>query len=90
MVKPEVCVSIRTRDERLTALPANAMRMSEVNCIAVKTEGKEVGRGRLVVATSQAVVCFDPKTRAVQRIPVADATIHALGSLDKPFADGEP
>ena len=82
VIKPEVCISIRNRDQHLLPMPPDTPSVAGAQCVCIKKDGKELARGRLVVSTSQAAILFDPVSGSVQRVPVDGATIHATSSLD--------
>ncbi len=84
VVKPEVCVPVKSRDHRLVDLmphPPDESAMVGADCVCIQKDGKELARGRLVVSTLQFAILFNPVTGQVQRVPLADTTVYAVGSL---------
>lgn len=87
VVKPEHCVSLRTRQQRMTPpLTGQDRKDGEnfVHCVALKKDGKEIARGRLVLATSQGVLLFHPGTGHVLHMSGAEVSLHSVDSLEQP------
>lgn len=85
IVAPAECVAVRSRDQILVdqlPLPSETVLVTGANCVCLERAGKEIARGRLVVATTEAVILFDPMTGRTQRITVGDAIIRPVSSLD--------
>lgn len=91
VVKPEHCASLRTRQQRIApALTGRGKEDSDnyVHCVALKKDGKEIARGRLVLVTSQGVLLFHPGTGHVLHMSGAEVSLHPVESLVQP-ADAE-
>lgn len=91
VVEPEVCLQPRSRDQRMgqgrvaraKASPPEAPKIKGVACLAIRENGRqEVVQGRLVVATAQWAVLFDPTSGSVKRVAVQNAEIVPMASLD--------
>ena len=87
VVKPEQCVPLRTRQVRMAPTVSGQGRKDGndyVHCVALKKDGKEIARGRLVLATSQGVLLFHPITGHVLQMSSAEVSVHPVDSLDQP------
>jgi hypothetical protein len=84
VLEPERCLWHINAEDRLKSL-ANRQRGKNKTkvalCVAVTKDGDTVASGRVVLMTSKAVVLFDPKTGAAQKVPVADATVKVIPRL---------
>lgn len=86
VVKPEQCIPTRSRDQRLLDMlpkPKEQRSTPGVTCVSVEKDGKEIARGRLVVATEHWALLFDPVSGEAHRVPVSDAVITPVDSLDR-------
>lgn len=86
VIRPTVCVQVLNREalmERKAAKPApiGGPRTYAANCIAVIRSKEEVDRGRVIFATSNAVMLFDPRTGEVRRVSIDGATIKVVGAI---------
>lgn len=61
------------REKKAAAAPAPVT--ATATCVTVYRDDKQVASGRLVVATSSAVILFEPVSGAVHRVPIGDATV---------------
>lgn len=50
-------------------------------CVALRADGEEVARGRVVFMTSKSVILLNPHTGSVQRHPTTDVVIEVVSSL---------
>ena len=87
VVEPEVCLQPRSRGQRMAQQPGASQAAGPgirgVSCVAIREKGHpEAVQGRLVVATAQWAVLFDPDSGGVKRVAVQNAEIVPLGSLD--------
>lgn len=82
VIEPSQCMPTMTLRDR-TARPAGTKSKptNVVECVVVRKDDKELGRGRVVFATHKAVILFEPNTGAVTRIPTSDALVGIVGSL---------
>ncbi|CAN7359513.1 hypothetical protein [Polaromonas sp. LjRoot131] len=85
VIRPQVCIALRTRDARMdkavrTPNPG-APVVYGANCIAIIRAKEEVDRGRVVFATSSAVMLYDPRTGDVRRVAIDGATVKVIGEL---------
>ena len=92
VVAPEVCAPMASRMQRMEAMgrhsassePPQAVKKPEVaNCVRVLRKDTPEGaeQGRVVVATSQWLVLFEPHTGAVWRVPVKEARVDVVATL---------
>jgi hypothetical protein len=84
VLEPERCLWHINREERLKSL-ANRQRGTNKTkvalCVAVMKDDETVASGRVAFMTSKAVVLFDPKTGAAQKVPIADAMVRVIPKL---------
>lgn len=92
VIRPSTCVPIATRDERLQARPPvteKSRRELAANCVAVvRANGSEI-RGRVVFATFNALVLYDPATGAVRRVLTSDGIVEIVDHLRPVDGQGE-
>jgi hypothetical protein len=86
VVGPEICIPIRKRDTRMQIQPlqqtdVSKMKPKAATCVTVKKEGGEEHRGRVVFATFNAVVLYDPGTGSVRRVSTDGASINVIDGL---------
>ncbi|MGX9773071.1 hypothetical protein ACWYXN_06100 [Janthinobacterium aestuarii] len=81
VIAPQSCRPLRTREERLKKRTGAAP--SYADCVAVSSDRRNLGRGRLVFATATSVVLFDPKSGTTWRIPTKDAVVETVDTLDE-------
>ncbi len=82
VVEPQDCEPLRARAIRLNAAPRTSKKpMYNANCVTVRTERGLYEQGRVVMATTNAILLYHPKTGRAVRIPTKDAIIEAIGSL---------
>lgn len=86
VIRPTVCVRVLNREaliENQTAKRAQtgSPKIYAANCVAVVRSNEEVDRGRVIFATPNAVVLFDPRTGEVRRVSIDGATIKVIGEL---------
>jgi hypothetical protein len=86
VIGPEVCMPIRKREARMQTQPpqqtdGSKAKPKAATCVTVKkAEGKE-HRGRVVFATFNAVVLYDPGTGSVRRVSTDGASIEVIDGL---------
>lgn len=81
VIRPSICVPIATRDERLQVRPQKSSGELAANCVAVvRANGSEV-RGRVVFATFNALVLYDPANGTVRRVLTSDGTVEVVDHL---------
>lgn len=84
VVGPPICAPLKSRDARLQAAPPakdGSPKIKVSTCVTVKkTSGTEY-RGRVVFATFNAVVLYDPEAGSVRRVSTEDASIEVIDKL---------
>lgn len=85
VIRPTICIGLKARDARMdktvrTPKPG-APVIYGANCIAIVRGGEEVDRGRVVFATPNAVILYDPGTGDVRRVSTDGATVKVIGEL---------
>jgi hypothetical protein len=85
VIGPAICTPLKPREARLQAQLAVEKGMSvkvrATTCVTVKkTSGSEY-RGRVVFATFNAVVLYDPEAGSVRRVSTEDASIEVIDRL---------
>ncbi len=85
VVGPTICAPLMARDTRLQPRPASKQgensKVKATTCVSVKkAEGPE-HRGRVVFATFNAVVLYDPATGSVRRVATDGASIEVVDKL---------
>lgn len=85
VIRPTVCMGLKTRDARMdktaTEPKVGAPVIYGANCIAIVRGKEEVDRGRVVFATPNAIILYDPRTGDVRRVSVDGATVKVIGEL---------
>lgn len=85
VIRPTVCMGLEARDARMdksvTKPKVGAPVIYGANCIAIVRAKEEVDRGRVVFATPNAVILYDPRTGDVRRVSVDGATVKVIGEL---------
>lgn len=85
VVRPTACISVLNREALIERAakpsPAAAPKTNGANCIAIIRGKEEIDRGRVIFATPNAVVLFDPRTGDVRRIPIDGATVRVIGEI---------
>lgn len=84
VVEPEQCAAPRARLDRIEPLPKTEKSAKLANCVQVRNERGLCEQGRVVFATTSAIVLFDPATGQASRVPTKDAVIATLAALDGP------
>lgn len=84
VVEPEQCTPPRPRLERLEAKTKTNGSARLANCVRVRNERGLCEQGRVVFATTSAILLFEPETGHVFRVPTKDAVIDTLATLDDP------
>lgn len=90
VVEPEHCAPPRTRLERLGQAPETHAGTKTANCVRIKNERGLCEQGRVVFATTSAILLFDPATGHAFRVPTKDAVIETLARLDAPASCTPP
>lgn len=81
VILPEQCAPLRNVVERRAALSKKPQPADNANCVLIRNERGLCEQGRVVFATTSAMILFDPKTGGVFRVPTKDAVIEAVGAL---------
>lgn len=86
VIRPTVCLPVLDRDALIikrAAGPASAggPKVYAANCISIVRSKEELDRGRVIFATPNAVILFDPRTGDVRRVSIDGATIKVVGEL---------
>lgn len=83
VVEPKACISRQQRIDTLMQLApkVEGKRPRGADCVAVIRGDGKVEKGRLVFATTGAVVLYDPAGVSVRRVPTEGAVIEAIDSL---------
>lgn len=92
VVAPEICASVASRTQRMEAVtrhntssekPQSDKMPDAASCVRVLRKDAPEGaeQGRVVVATSQWLVLFDPHSGAVWRVPVKEARVDVVATL---------
>lgn len=86
VVGPEICMPVRKRETRMQIQPPQQTDVSKAKskaatCVAVKKEEGKEHRGRVVFATFNAVVLYDPGTGSVRRVSTDGASIEVIDEL---------
>lgn len=90
VVEPEHCAPPRTRLERIKPAPQTQASAKLANCVRVRNERGLCEQGRVVFATTSAILLYDPATGHVSRVPTKDAVIDTLARLDTPASCTPP
>ena len=83
VVEPTVCVSRQQRIHRLTQPKEQfeGKRARGADCVAVTRSDGHVEKGRLVFATTNSVVLYDPSKVLARRIPTEGAVVESIDAL---------
>lgn len=85
VIRPTVCMELKTRDARMNKTVTKPKVREPViygaNCIAIVRAKEEVDRGRVVFATPNAVILYDPRTGDVRRVSTDGATVKVIAEL---------
>ncbi|MGK6308600.1 hypothetical protein [Variovorax sp. DT-64] len=85
VIGPEICVPVRSRDTRLQVQPQQQTDESKkpkaATCVTVKKTGGEEHRGRVVFATFNAVVLYDPGAGSVWRVSTDGASVEVIDTV---------
>jgi hypothetical protein len=65
----------QAREKKAATAAAPVTATATATCVTVYRDDKQVASGRLVVATSSAVILFEPVSGTVHRVPIGDATV---------------
>ncbi|HBZ05355.1 MULTISPECIES: hypothetical protein [Massilia] len=84
VVGPEQCAPPRTRLERIKPGAKTEGTAKLANCVRIRNERGLCEQGRVVFATTGAIVLFEPATGHAFRVPTKDAVIDTLARLDGP------
>ncbi|MBO9652098.1 MAG: hypothetical protein J7605_26615 [Variovorax sp.] len=82
VIGPPICAPTLSRDARLKPHddpPTAPIRVA--NCVAVKKDGGEEYRGRVVFATFNAIVLYEPATGSVRRVSTDGARVEVIDKL---------
>lgn len=86
VIRPTVCSPILNRDALIakkaaSPAPDGSPKTYAANCLAIIRSKEEADRGRVIFATPNAVILFDPRTGDVRRVSIDGATIKVIGEL---------
>jgi hypothetical protein len=85
VIRPTVCVSLATREARMSRDQHRQVTAGPpiyaAHCIAISRANEEIARGRVVFATPNATVLYDPQTGDVRRVSTDGATVKVVGRL---------
>lgn len=80
VIVPEHCAPLRNRAYLMKPASGQVSRPYAI-CVRVENPRLEAAQGRLIFATSSAIVLFDPIKGIVTRVPAKDARVTLLGNL---------
>jgi hypothetical protein len=79
VIGPTNWAPVRTGDTLLKNWSAPRKKtdpaQSESACVELVKDGEKVGSGRVVVATSNAIILFDPASGITRRVPIGELTV---------------
>jgi hypothetical protein len=82
VVKPSSCYPKITRENFLSIKKGKKSNASiYAECVQLSTEKGMAERGRVVFATSSAIILYEPVTGTVKRIPIRDVTVEVIDQL---------
>ncbi|MEO8021378.1 hypothetical protein [Polaromonas sp.] len=86
VIRPTVCMPVLNRDALIAKraakpAPSASLKTYAAHCIAIVRAKEEIDRGRVIFATTSAVILFDPRNGDVRRVPLQDATVKVIGEL---------
>lgn len=84
VIRPSTCFPLAKREVRLEARPPMTeapQKIPAASCVAVAKANSPEIRGRVVFATFNAIVLYDPETGAVRRVSTGDGTVEVVGEL---------
>lgn len=67
IVGAEICHPLSTRDARQKSKPRARKPLRAVDCVALSKDGKMIAEGLVVLATSTAIILYNPITGAARR-----------------------
>lgn len=67
VIGAEMCTPLSTRETRQKMKPVPQKALRRVDCVALSKEGKSIADGVVVLATSSAIVLYNPTTGAARR-----------------------
>lgn len=80
VIEPKSCRPLRTQEQRLQKNNGNIPTYAD--CVAVSSDRRNLGRGRLVFATATSLLLFDPKSGTAWRVPTKDVVVETIDTLD--------
>jgi hypothetical protein len=87
VIAPKICTPLRSDEFRVagtapqSSTATGGVRPRSASCVAIrKDDGKEF-RGRVVFATFDAVLLYEPQTGTIRRISTAGAAMEVIGEL---------
>jgi hypothetical protein len=83
VISPSICVPLKSRDVRMerTIKKGNGDKVRAASCVAVKNADGEEHRGRVVFATFNAIVLYDPTAGSVRRVSTQGAVVKVIDTL---------
>ena len=87
VVSPVACTPVLSRRAMLKPSPSPPIRtapaLPTASCVTLLQGGAPVASGRVVIATSTAIVLFEPDNGSVMRVPVGELTVVPVGTLPR-------
>lgn len=82
VIGPDSCTPLRSKEQHLAIKKRQAGKLVDyAKCVTVSTYRGIHESGRVVFATSSAIVLFNPITGSVRRVPIKDAIIEVVDKL---------
>jgi hypothetical protein len=85
VIRPQLCEPISTRSARLAPKTVPTTKTDMATCVRISSQQGVLGIGRVVFTTSSAMILFDPATGRTSRVPIKDAIVETVGTLDTPL-----
>jgi hypothetical protein len=85
VIGPAICAPLKSREVRLqrqlTPQKDGGTKVRAATCVTVRKSGGTEYRGRVVFATFNAVVLYDPAAGSVRRVSTEDASVEVIDQL---------
>jgi hypothetical protein len=81
VLRPKRCAPLLTREQILAANKNGAKVEQYAQCVAISNDRRRLGRGRVVLTTSSAMILFDPDTGQSWRVPTKDTLVEIVDTL---------
>jgi hypothetical protein len=85
---PTQCHPSMTLQEHRAMAKFSSGGLAVVPCVSIRRSGDATLRGRVLLATSNAILLFDPVTGSVQRVPVDGAVVETWEQRESAIAHG--